>query len=272
MIPARKAVDPVEYPETDDMGEHFIQRLIMELLRPLVERWLRLLGRKAFTGADQFWYFEEGDPAARRAPDVYVVLGVPQDIPPPGVWKTWEGHRPDFVLEVVGRDWKKDYAEAPRDYDAMGAREVVVFDPWATPRSRKRVRWQVFRRARGRGLACVVRSLGDRVRSEVLGCFLRAVEVGEGPVLRVATGAAGDELLPTDEETAAVERAGRAIAEAQAAAERAARQGAEELARVERAEREAADAARQAAETERRAAEAEVARLRAELEALRRGR
>jgi hypothetical protein len=172
---------------------------------------------------------------------VYVVDGVAPSAPDRGTWHCWEGHRPAFALEVVSSKWKKDYDEAPGDYDAMRAREVVVFDPGATPRSRRRVRWQVFRRVRGRGFVRVFAGGGDRVESRELGCWIRLVDELGNPRLRVATGPHGDELIPTDGERAA---AARAAEEAARAAEESVRRE-KELA-VARAE----------------AAEAEVARLR----------
>ena len=104
-------------------------RFIAELLRPLIARWLQRERRNAFTGANTFFYFVEGDPKRYRAPDVYVIDGVPQDAPEVGSWKTWEGHRPSFALEIVGDDYKKDYRDAPADYDAKGVAEAVIFDP-----------------------------------------------------------------------------------------------------------------------------------------------
>ncbi len=187
-----------------------------------------MMGRVATVGANQFFYWVEGDPRACRAPDVYVVEGV--SLPPDsvGVWKTWEGHVPSFAFEVVSDDRLKDYEAAPKDYGAAGVRELVVFDPWVTPRSRKRVRWQVFRRdARGE-LSLVERSSSDRVWSESLGCWLRAVEGSRGLRVRLATGPTGDALIPT---ASARAKALLRIAESQSEAERRARQEAEAHAR-----------------------------------------
>lgn len=254
---AAKKLDAVEYPASDDMGEHEVQRFITELLRALIERWLRAQARVAHAGANQFFYWVQGDPSACLAPDVYVVDGVSQDIPDVAVWKTWEGHRPAFALEVVSGAWQKDYDDAPLAYDAMRAGEVILFDPGATQRSRRRVRWQVFRRVRGRGFVCVERSSGDRVHSRALGLWIRAVSEGPRVRLRLATGPRGDEILPTDAEVAAAEKTIRRIAEAQVEAERTARKAAEQVLAEEHAAREAA--------------ERELARLRDELATLRRG-
>jgi hypothetical protein len=238
------------------MPDHELQRFMVELLRPLVERWLQGLGREAHTGADQFFYFREGDPTARRAPDVYVIDGIPQDRPEVGVWKTWEGFRPAFALELCGDRWQKDYDEAPNDYDAMGADEVVIFDPGATARSRRRERWQVLRRG-PLGLRKVTSEKGDRVFVRALGCFLRLIDQAGHPRLRLATGDRGDDLFPTDAERLA-------LAEAALAAEKGARV-------VVEAARAAELAARMAAEAAAATATAEATRLRAELERLRRG-
>ena len=239
MVATAKFTGRVEYPSTDDMGEHLLQRVIANLLRTLVRQWLTTMGRVATVGANQFVYWAEGDPRRCRAPDVYVVEGV--SLPPErvGVWKTWEGHTPSFAFEAVSDDRLKDYEAAPRDYDAMGVRELVVFDPWATARSRKRVRWQVFRRTEG-GFARVESASGDRVWSEVLGCWLRAVEGSRGLRVRLATGPTGDARIPT---ASARAKMLQHIAESQTGAERRARQE----------------------------AEAENARLRAEIERLRGG-
>jgi hypothetical protein len=132
---------------------------------------------------------------------------------------------------------------------SKGVRELVIFDPEHQAVRAERLRFQVFRRLSKRGLVRVEATNDDRVRSRVLGCFLRAVGDDVGSTrLRIATGASGDELFPTEAEA---ERAARAEAEA------------------ERAARARAEAARTQAEAALAASEAEVARLRAELLRLR---
>lgn len=214
-----KHVGRVHYPETDDMGEHELQRYIAELLRPLLERWLAEQRRVAHAGADQFFYWVQGEPGRRRAPDVYVIDGVAQDVPEVASWKTWEGHCPTFALEIVGDDWKKDYEESPADYAALGTRELVVFDPWATGRSKKRLRWQVWRRVRGRGLVRVEATQADRVECRTMGCWLRAVVERGHTRLRLATGAQGEALVPTEGERLAQEAADARAAATSAEAE-----------------------------------------------------
>lgn len=226
----------VDLPDTDHMGESILQALISELLRPLIARFLRERGVTAFVGADQFFYYDQEDISRRIAPDVYVLPGVegPRE---ERVWKCWELEAPpSFALEIVGRDAAKDYEDAPIDYKSIGVRELVVFDPDWTPKSRTRVRWQVWRRVGKRGLVPVLKSNEDRVESSALGCWLRLVGEGGARRVRLATGAFGEELVATDEELAARERSRAESESARAESERA-RAESERLLR-EAAERE----------------------------------
>lgn len=235
----RPAVDPTFYPWHEKVGESTLQMRIVELLRPLLERWLAERGVRAFVGADQFIYWVQFAPRTTIAPDLYVMPGFDPDVSPK-CWKLWEhGVAPSFALEVVSGLGVKDYTQSPAKYDEMGARELVIFDP----RPASELEWprfQVYRRAKDGGFPLVRHTNGDRVPSRALGGWLRAVGDGGGVRLRLATGTRGEDLVPTDAEIAVRERA-----------------TIEEL--------------RAAREVERGAADAEIARLRAEIERLRRG-
>ncbi len=169
-----------------------------------------------------FFCWKKGDPTTRLAPDVYVL-----DVPGPdefvGVWKLWEGpFAPAFAVEVVGDDFHKDYDDAPVGYATMGTRELIIFDPWATERSRVRVRWQVYRRnAEGR-LVHVETSDGASVWSEELQCWLRRVIDDRGRMqVRIALDAKGERLVPTEDEAEESERARAETERARAESERA---------------------------------------------------
>jgi Uma2 family endonuclease len=242
--------DPTVYPVSDDMGEPTLQTLIAVMLLALLKRWLAEQGKPTFVGMNQFFYWKQFDPHECIAPDVYVLPGVPLS-PRVGAWKIWEtGKIPSFALEVVSRDVDKDYLSAPPKYDRMGVTELVVFDPDFAGHD-GRVQWQVFRRIKGRGLVKVDATNADRIRSRVLGCFLRVVGDGDEMRLRIGTGPAGETLLPTDEEA-------REQAEAERDEARAARE------RIE-AERAQANAERDEARAARERVEAELAELRATL-------
>jgi Uma2 family endonuclease len=227
-------VDPTVYPVEERVGEDILQRWIVELFRPLVEQWLKDQGVKAFVGADQFIYYRQHDPSKRMAPDTYVLPGVEPLAHVPS-WKTFEtGIAPSFVLEVVSKDWEKDYVDAPSACAEAGVAELVVFDPLHES-SRERYRFQVFRRTAKRRFTRVEVTNDDRVRARTLGCYLRAVGVDRLVRLRLATGAHGEAIVPTLEER---ERAQKEQERAQKEQERAQKMAA--LARVAELERELA--------------------------------
>jgi hypothetical protein len=222
------AEDRTVYPIEDDSGEGSLQRFISELLRVLVERWLEAKGKRAFVGADQYFYWEQYNPRECIAPDVYVLPGVAPGTAI-GAWKVWEtGCVPSFALEIVSQDVDKDYLISPAQYARLGIEELVVFDPdYALDPTR--LRFQVFRKSK-RDLVRVEATNADRVKSKVLGCHLRAVGVGDARRVRIATGLEGETLFPTDAEARAQAEAGQQRAEAttrdiaaQLDAERAAR-------------------------------------------------
>ncbi len=222
---APKAEDLTVYPVEERVGEDFLQRLIVELLRPLIQRWLEERGEQGFVGADQFIYFEQYNSHRRVAPDVYVLPGVPPDTPVRS-WKVWEtGVVPSLALEVVSSNWEKDYCQAPVDHDDLGTAELLIFDPEYAER-RDGARWQRFARNEAGRLVLVERTDGRAIGSSVLGCVVRAVGVGQQLRLRLAEGK-DSVLFPTAEE----------------------------------AERQAKEAERRAREAERRAKEEALARL-----------
>jgi Uma2 family endonuclease len=236
--------DPFE----DDMGESSLQRFISEVLRRLLESYARELWGPTFVGADQYVGWVYNDKEKVLAPDVYILPGVA-----PGedfeFWKVWQtGIVPSFAVEIVSKRKKKDYTEVPPLYGELGVGELVIFDP-RYRRRREGVRWQVYRRLARRGFVRVEATNGDRVRSRVLGCWLRVVGEGKEQRVRLATDPSGDDFVPTE-----VEAERSLAAEAQARAVAALAEADAKLAAVR-------------AETD-----AEIARLRAEIAKHVRGR
>lgn len=217
------AAPEVEYPSEDGMGESFLQHLMVELLRPLIARYLREQGRVAFTGANQFVYYKQGDPAVNIAPDLYVIPELSAEACP-AIIKTWECAQPlAFALEVVGLQRFKDYELSPSKYNVIGVEELIIFDPEATDRTRKRIRWQVYHRDRDGQLDRVTATDSDRVFSEFLGCYLRDVGDEGQRRIRLGTGLRGRDLVPSDAELVDRERATRTELEAEIARLKAAR-------------------------------------------------
>lgn len=222
--PALDVDDRTVYPVAERVGEDILQRWIVELLRPLVERWLAEQGKIGFVGADQFLYFEQYNPEKRVAPDIYVLPGIAPDTHVRS-WKIWETRvAPSFALEVVSLDWEKDYIEAPQAHAQLGTGELFVFDPLYAER-REGVRWQRFARTAGGRFELAQRTDDDRVASTVLGCLLRAVGFEQQLRLRLALAPDGECLFPTlaeaehagkEEERRAKEDALRRVAELEA--------------------------------------------------------
>ena len=82
-----------------------------------------------YVSSDLLIYYEEGNPRARAAPDVFVVFGVPKRKRP--IYKLWEeGVVPAFVLEVASRGtWREDEGRKARLYERLGVREYFQHDP-----------------------------------------------------------------------------------------------------------------------------------------------
>ena len=191
-------------------------------------------------GGNQFIYYEQGNPAKRVAPDVYVAFDVPKR--KRMVWKVWEeGKAPDFVLEVASRStWRRDRNRKRKLYAKLGVREFWLFDPrgefFDPP-----LEGRILQGGRYHPLPARLEN-GERVvRSRVLGLDLLA----RGEDLRLRDPATG-EFLRTLEE-------------------------AEEERRQAEVERKREAAARRKEAAARRSAEARVAELEAKIQALRLG-
>lgn len=216
------------------MSESLLQHLIIEFLRPLIERYIGEVlsgvlskevaakGHKSLrkekpycVGGDQLWYYEEGNPKKCVGPDVYVLAGEEQDIDRSSV-KIWElAGFPLFALEIVGQNKKKDYRDSPAKFAHTGVRELVVYDPdaptlvdvsaqRATRRKNDRFRFQVWRLGERGEWARVVATHDDRVYSETLCCWLFVQGVGVNRKLRIGLGEYGEHVFASDAERASL--------------------------------------------------------------------
>lgn len=238
------------YPESDGkpMAETDVHRdLLLELIEAL--RWRFRGEERLYVSGNLFVYYEEGNPAAVVAPDVFVVRGVQGGRR--RIFKVWEeGKGPDLVIELTSRSTHiEDLGNKRAIYEGLGVREYFIFDPEG---DRFDPPFRAFRLEEGALRPVPPATSADGgwtvFRSETLGLELR----GRGEELRWADPATGA-LLPTLLDLGQrVEEQARAAEEQRRAAEEQ-RQAAEE-------QRSLADEARARAE----AAEAELARLRAE--------
>ena len=128
MSRAMHSVATVHYPDSDGqpMAEtHFQRRAMFYLLTALP---LHFRDREdVYVSGDMFLYYEEGNPAAVVAPDVFVATGAPKRADAPRrTYKLWEEPTgPDFVMEVVSDStWQADREEKPELYAALGVRST----------------------------------------------------------------------------------------------------------------------------------------------------
>jgi len=233
----------VEYPSSDGkpMAESDSQRDCLVYAVDALQQHFRHL-RDVYVSGNLLLYYEEGNPKAVVAPDVFVVLGASNHRRPSYLlWR--EPKAPDFVLEVTSRSTrKKDQGPKRELYRRLGVREYWQYDPtgdYLEPA----LQGLALRGGEYQPLPAVERGAGRLVlRSAVLGLELR-LESGE---FRFRDAAAGT-TLGTREELETRLRVEAAARQREAAAR----------------QREAAARRREAAA--RRAAEARVAELEARL-------
>ena len=220
--------DVVEYPCSDGqpMAETEIHGACMMYVTYALRRWFEKRGQEdVYVGSNNFLYYEQGNPRAVVAPDVYVVVGAPAHLR--DTYLLWNERKgPDFVLEVTSASTRLDDERRKRDvYAALGAREYFLYDPRAeylTPRLQGyRLRDGEYRRLPA---VTMLPGRGVTVRSEVLELDLR--DLREARMLRLHDPATGVDLptyreseLAREEEAVArqQETAARRAAEARAA-------------------------------------------------------
>ncbi|MBH24138.1 MAG: hypothetical protein CMH57_06740 [Myxococcales bacterium] len=248
----------------EDMGQSPEQLECILILLSAIQQWLIETERgHLYAGADVFFGWRPDHELVQISPDVFV-FEPPAGFMDQGSIQVWKpGHNPPLVaVEIVSKDWKKDYIDLDRKYDQLGAQELIVFDPHAArgtpplpglsaPERGMRQPLQVWVRD-AQGSLVRTRATGQRpVYSEALGAWWVITTTRHGPRLRVARDEQGRDLIATAEE------ARRSAEEAREFAEEAREAAEEALAQEERA--------RRAAERAHEEALAEIARLRAAL-------
>ncbi len=241
----------VFYPESDGqpVGETDYHISVIFYLRAALRYFFRRAPR-TYVAGNMLFYFEEGNPSAVKAPDVFVVKGIAKH--DRRVYKLWEeGVVPCVVFEITSRSTRlEDLGTKKALYEMLGVKEYFLFDPL-----------DEYLRPRLQGFALIgdyyqpiIPGRDGTLISTELGAILRP----EDALLRVIDPKTR-EIMPTIEE--ASERAAMQLERANAEAQRA-------IAETQRAN---AETQRAIAEAQRaNAAEAEAARLRSELEQLRR--
>ena len=196
------APDPLDWStwyldEDDEMGEGRLQVAIVTLLLECLQGLARDRGwDDVVIDRDQFFAWIEREPRVRLAPDVYLLRN-PPDKALVDSWMTWlPGHHPpEFALEIVSGDWRKDYHDNPAKYAHLGVQELVIFDPRFESRpAGGGLPFQVYRRDEA-GDFVPMPAQAQKAWSDILGVYLLVVGHGESVRLRLSED--GVRPLPT---------------------------------------------------------------------------
>jgi Uma2 family endonuclease len=124
-----------------------------------------------FVASNLFWFWQRGNPAARRAPDVMVVPGVGNQ--PRFSFRSWNegGAVPALIIELTSaKTWREDIGPKYELYEQLGVREYFVFDPlsrYISPTLQGyRLRADGYRPIRPAADRSLVSELGFRVRRQ----------------------------------------------------------------------------------------------------------
>ena len=248
--------ESVHYPDSDGhfLPAHPLQARAIVNVRFALQLHFDQVDNVVLEG-DVFMYYEEGNPAASIAPDVFVVLE--HDLGDRGVYKLWEeGKPPDFALDVISPSSEiRNTLQKRALYARLGIGEYFLFQPDPRKRGRRLVGYRLW----GGSYEEVPADPEGALRSTALGVSLRV----EGKNLRLHSLESGQEYWWVEEQGQIA-----AAAQAKLDAVQAATNAAQADANAARAKTEAARAI-VAAEVEARL---RIEARNAELEALLRER
>ncbi len=176
--------ESVHYPDSDGhfLPAHPLQARAVMNVRFALQHHFDKVDNVVLEG-DMFMYYEEGNPAASIAPDVYVVLD--HDLGKRGVYKFWtEGKPPDFALDVISPSSKiRNEVRKRTLYARLGIGEYFLFQPDPQERGRRLVGYRLW----GQSYEEMSAEPDGAVHSTALGVSLRV----EGANLRLRSLASG---------------------------------------------------------------------------------
>jgi Uma2 family endonuclease len=259
-------VPTIEYPSSDGepMAETSIHANSMMLLKDALDDFFA--GRTdVFISINLLWYYQEGEPEQRVAPDLMVVTNSRRGHR--NSFRSWEeGVVPNAVFEVTSLSTRRrDEEEKYWLYEELGVQEYFMFDPTGEFLSTQlrgfRLEGSVYRRLRSPEQV-LESQLGFRMRPE--GDMLRLIRTQTNEPILTREEARSRALLQLIQTEQRVEQAQQRAEQEQQRAEQA-QQRAEQ-------EQQRAELEQQRAEQEKQRAdglESEVARLNALLAQLR---
>jgi Uma2 family endonuclease len=204
------AATQVYYPESDGkpMGETDVHIDALIYLREALRDYFRD-DPQMYIAGNMLLYYEEGNPAACVAPDVFVVQGVAKG--ERRTYRLWEESQPPIVVfEITSRGSRlEDLGTKRVVYAMLGVQEYFLYDPLG---EYLRPSLQGYRLQEGEYQRVPSESEG-RLTSQALGLELR-LEEGR---LRLVNPTTGERLLTPAEAQAArrTEAMGRRAAEAE---------------------------------------------------------
>lgn len=137
MVPITEKYSPppileteIIYPSSDGEPLAETQQHVLAILMAFALLRLYLQDQQAVVFADQFFYYIEGNPKARVAPDVMVVFDIPKRLY--ASYKSWEGKQtPAIIIEVTSAGTKEvDWGFKKHLYEQIGVQEYWLFDPY----------------------------------------------------------------------------------------------------------------------------------------------
>jgi Uma2 family endonuclease len=151
-----------------------------------------------YVAGNMMFYFEEGDPSACVAPDVFVVKKPDKKMR--RTYKLWEEEQaPSVIFEITSRSTKfADSGNKHELYERLGVREYFLFDPLS---EYLKPSLQGFRLIDGRYKA-IQPNADESLTSGELGLKL----LREDLMLRLIDAKTGKKLLMHDEVSAELER------------------------------------------------------------------
>jgi Uma2 family endonuclease len=200
--------DGVYYPPADGvpMAETSLHIAAIIMLVQALEHFFRERP-DVFIASDLFWYWEQGNPNARLAPDVMIIPGVGRQHR--RSFRSWRegGAVPAAVVEMASKNtWREDLHDKYTEYQRRGVREYFLYDPegrYLRPRLQPfRLEGGVYRR--------LPTARDGSVRSE-LGFRLR----GEGEMLRLIDGRTRTPILTYGENFAQTQALARQVEQQQ---------------------------------------------------------
>ena len=129
-FPVTSSATEIYYPDTDGLPVAESDFQLGPLMYAIDALRAYFQGRDdVYVAGDLFLYYEEGNPRAVVAPDVFVVLGVPNHYR--SSYMLWrEPKAPDFVLEITSQSTRvQDQGTKRERYAVLGVQEYFQYDP-----------------------------------------------------------------------------------------------------------------------------------------------